>query len=240
MSSISINIATSRAQDLFYQDYAPRDAFFSEDDFKFHFVTIYSSMLDEMFQAIRRQTKQEEGFSNVELTRDWLVTEVVDVKDGQYGVYEATPSSNIFGFSFDSFVYSLDQIKAIGGCGNKKCTIVKISADEARFLDLSPTSSVIYAWVPSQNTIRFSASGSEPQPLALKSVEITYLPSINSGTDNCIVSEVIASKVIVQVLDLFFKTRQGTVIDESNDGNKSSNNPQNNPALSKLQANAAK
>lgn len=226
----SLKIAASRAMDQFYQDYAPRDAFFNKDAFKYHFATVYSDLFNQLFQQVRRENKLQDGFSNVEMTAAWLVRETLqpEIEEDGCTIY-AKPTSCIFGFGFDSFSYSLDRIKAVGKCaGNKPCTIVKLSADEAQFLDISQPTSLVYAWLAANNKINLTAK---------IAVDVSYVPAVDPSNENCVISDNIVNMVITRTLDMFFKSRSGTMVDETNDSNKNTiPQLQANPTLNKLQA----
>lgn len=221
----TLKIVASRAMDQFYQNYAPRDAFFDIDDFKFHFATIYTTMFDNAFQQFRKMGKAEDGFSNVEITSNWLVTEEVTAEsDKNSDIYFVSPSSCIFGFGWDEFSYSLDNFKPVGHCG---CKLQKISRQESHYLDISPTTSLCYYWVEANNKI---AVTNKVTGL------ITYVPAVDSKNENCVMSDLIVADVIKMTLDLFFKAKSGNVIDKTNDNNANNNiEGQSNPSLIKIQ-----
>jgi hypothetical protein len=212
------------AMDMFYQGYAPRDAFFDQDDFLRHFATVYSDMLNDMMQKMRRDNKQIEGFANIENSAHWLVREKLTPKKNNDDCWVTKPSSDIFSFMFDSFGYGLDQIQAVGNCGNgTKCRVVRIAPYEAVNLDLAPITSLVYAWLTPENEIHLTKG---------VDIEIWYVPAVNVDNGECVISEAIVHRAIKQTLDLFFTARNGTVIDETNDGNR--NTPiqqQVNPTL---------
>lgn len=227
--STSLKIAASRAQDLYFQDYAPRDAFFDIEDFKWHFAIVYSDLFNQLFQQVRKENKLQDGFSNVEMTAAWLVREKLEPQAEEDGcLFYVQPTSCIFGFGFDSFSYSLDRIRAIGNCpGGIPCKVVKISSDESQFLDISPVTSLVYAWATAENKIALTAK---------IPVEVDYVPEVDATNDNCVLSDNIVNMVIVKTLDMYFKARNGTFVDETNDSNKTVvPELQANPTLSKIQ-----
>lgn len=225
----SLAVAAEKAQDQYYQDYPDRDDFFDLDDFKFHFAAVYSKMFDAFFQQVRKANKGEDGFSNVEMSAAWLVKEEIPVESDEEG-YFASPSSCIYGFGFDEFSYSLDNVRAIGGCpGNETCKLQKISLEEAKYLDITPPSRLVYYWLAAANKIRFQN--------ALTKVAVVYVPAVEADNDNCVVSDNIVADVIKETLILLFGAKSGNVVDESNDGNKNTTQQnQSNPQLTKIQA----
>lgn len=222
----SLKTAASRAQDLFYQDYAPRDAFFDVADFKFHFATIYSEMFDAVFQQTRQMNKREDGFSNVEMTASWLIKDTVKVEpEPTESGYFAKTTYPIFGFGFDEFSYALDTVKSAGKCG---CKLQKISRQEAQYLDISPVTSLCYYWQSSGNKISFIND--------IKEVIVSYVPAVVGSDDDCVISDLIVANVIKATLDIMFKSKNGNVVDEVNDGNTNETiETQVNPVLNKTQ-----
>lgn len=225
----SLKTAAARAQDLYYQDYAPRDAFFDVADFKFHFATIYTAMFDAIFQQVRKAGKAEDGFSNAEITSAWLVTETLEIKESNYpGLFYANPTSGVFAFGWDEFSYSLESAIPLGECKHGKCKLQKISTDEAAYLDIAPTTSLVFYWLAAENSIVFSGN--------VGKVLVSYIPSVDPKKDNCVLSDNIVADVIKATLDIMFKSKNGNVIDQSNDGNKNQVLPQQvDPKLTKIQ-----
>lgn len=227
--SISLGAAAQQAMDAFYQDYAPRDAFFDLEDFKRRFALEYDNLLDDMFQKFRKMYRQEEGFSNVEISAAWLVKEKLEVQSDDTSPYfYVQPTSCIQSFSYDKFGYALDNMRAAANCnGGVPCKLQKISPEEANYLDISPTSSLVYYWLEAENKIAIT------QPLP---VHISYIPAVDPENDKCILSGAIASTAIKNTLQLMFSAKNGNVVDESNDGNKNSTTQnQGNPQLNRIQ-----
>lgn len=222
----SLKQAAARAMDLYYQDYAPRDAFFDVPDFKFHFSVIYNEMFDADFQMFRKMNRQETGFGNVEITSQWLVKEPLKIQAEKIEpIFSATPSSCIFGFGYDAFAYSLDSVKPASPCG---CKLQKLSRDEVPYIDISTPTSLCYYWLDANNKISFLND--------VKEVFVSYIPSVDAANDNCVISDLIVAKVIKATLDIMFKSKNGNVVDDTNDGNPNGTlQNQQNPALNKAQ-----
>ncbi len=227
---MNLKALANRVQDLYYQDFAPDESFFETYDFKFHCAAVYSDMLDKMFQAMRKEGKVNDGFSNVEISPNWLVKEELELKqDPVTKLYQATTSSKIFGFGFDEFAYALDQVRLIGDCKSKKCRLQKLSRNEVPYLDLTTATSLCYYWQESGDSIVFTEG--------IGKVLVPYVPIVDADNDNCVLSDNIAAEVIKAVYTLMVAARNGTVIDESNDSNKNTTQQnQQNPQLNKIQS----
>lgn len=225
---MDLKTLANRVKDLYYQDYAPDESFFDAYDFKFHCAAVYSDLLDKMFQQMRKEGKVENGFSNVEISANWLVKEELELQqDPVTKLYFATTSSKIFGFGFDEFSYALDQLVRIGDCKSKKCRLQKLSRNEVPYLDLAAATSLCYFWQAEGDRITFTDN--------VGKVLVPYVPIVDADNDNNVLSDIIASDVIKAVYTLMVAARNGTVIDESNDSNKNTTaQNQQNPQLNKI------
>lgn len=227
---MDLKTLANRVQDLYYQDYAPDESFFETYDFKFHCAAVYSDMLDKMFQQMRKEGKAINGFSDVEISANWLVKEEITLQQDQITkLYYATTSSKIFGFGFDEFSYALDQVIRIGDCKSKRCRLQKLSRNEVPYLDLAAATSLCYFWQAEGDKIAFTDN--------IGSVLVPYVPIVSADNDNNVLSDNIAAEVIKAVYALMINARNGTVVDESNDSNKNTTPAnQQNPQLNKIQA----
>lgn len=222
----SLDQLAERAQDLYYQDYAPRDKFFDVEDFKFHAAAYYSTALNTLYQIAKKENKSQDGFTNMEASAAWLMPEVLPVQKDDDGFF-LQPSSGIFSFDFDAFANGLNGLRATGkSCNGRKTELIKLSNNEVRFLSLSPETSIVYYWLAPGNKIRTTCD--------VKEAEIWYIPTVVNSDGNCLLSDNIVSDVIKSVLTIMFGAKSGNVIQEANDGNKNLNpNTQTNPALTK-------
>ena len=216
----------SRAQDLYFQDYPDRKAFFNLNAFKFHCAAKYSAMLNAMFQVWRKEGKQETGFSNVEINAQWLVSQKIDqilYDDAEMRYYVETEYP-IFSFDFDAFGNGLNGIRPYG---NNNCNLKKISNQEIRFYDVIPTTPDIYYYLEGKNRIYFLKKPTLP-------LTSYYIPQVLGADDNCVMSDNIVVDVIMATLQLMFGAKTGNVIPQADDGNRNATLPQQvNPDLGK-------
>jgi hypothetical protein len=220
----------SYAQDLFFQDYADRKEFFDLEDFKYHCAAKYSEMLNILYQAARKENKQETGFSSVEIPSQWLITQKIEEEklffDKQQGRWYCETTYPIFSFDFDSFGNGLNGIRPYGS----SCNLKKISNQEIRFYDVIPQTPDIYYFL--ENAIRIDFLKKPNLPIL-----VYYIPQVLGSNDQCVMSDNIVSAVIQATLELMFGSKQGMpVIKESDDGNRNSVMPQQiNPTVTKSQ-----
>lgn len=220
----------SRAQDLYYQDYPDRKAFFNIKTFRYHAATKYSALLNAMFQAMRKDNKIETGFSNVEINAQWLITQKVSDDGLKYDEeqkrFYVQADQNVFSFDFDSWGNGLNGVRPYG---SNKCNLKKISNQEIRFDDIIPVTSDIYYYLEGKNKVYFLKKPTLP-------LSLYYIPEVVGANDNCVLSDNIAAEVITETLKLMFGAKTGNVIQEADDGNQNSIIQQQvNPALTKAQ-----
>lgn len=225
--SITLKALANRAKDLYFQDYAPRDAFFDVNDFMFHAATIYSSMLNMLFQQNRKMSKAEDFFNNVENSSAWLISEPLEIKtDEATGDITAKTKQTIYNYDFDGNSQTLQDILSKKGVKYRK-----LSLNERKFQHTLPITSVIYYSLGPNNTIEFSGmpcNGDKPV--------IQYVPVVVGNDGNCVMSDNIAADVIKQTLTLMFGAKSGMVVDETNDGNRNTTlQNQSNPQINKAQ-----
>lgn len=220
----------SYAQDQFYQDYPDRKDFFVLKDFKYHCAAKYSEMLNILYQAARKDNKQEIGFSSVEIPAQWLITQKIEgdklcFDDHQKRWYCET-TFPIFSFDFDSFGNGLNGIRPY----DNSCNLKKISNQEIRFADVIPQTPDIYYFLENAKRIDFLKKPTLP-------LSVYYIPQVLGSNDQCVMSDNIVSAVIEVTLQLMFGAKQGMPIrPASDDGNPNVELAnQRNPALSKLQ-----
>jgi hypothetical protein len=218
-----------RAQDLYYQDFATRDTFFDVTDFIFHAATYYSATLNQIYQATRRESKMQDGFTNVEIPAAWMLSEIVKVvKVDEEEYFSGTTEFPIFSFDFDAFANGLHSVRMKKATGkNKKIELVKISNNDINFISLSPETCIGYYWVAPGNKIVVTTAGE---------VEVWYVPAVVNNDVNCVLSDNIAADVIKNVLTIMFGAKNGNTVQMTNDSN---NNPdaktQQNPLLKNAQ-----
>lgn len=219
-------MVASKALDLYYQDYADRKEFFDIDDFKFHCAAKYSTLVNAMYQLVRKENKAETGFSNVEISSQWLIAQ--QVKELQYDEeairWYVRTDFNVFSFDWDSFGNGLNGIRPYG---NNTCNLKKISNQELRFQDILPVTPDIYYFLDGKNRIDFLKKPSLP-------LTLYYVPEVLSSDNNCVMSDNVVTEVITATLQLMFGAKNGNVIPEADDGNRNATlQQQTNPALNK-------
>ena len=212
------------AMDLYYQDYAPRDAYFDLPAFKLNFAWVYSAMLDAEFQEKRKEGRAETGFTNIENSSAWLLEETlttayVDYKD-RVTMHTSSP---IYSFRWDASGNSIQGIRPCKGVHRFR----KINMNEARFEHIYPTTNFIYYYLNNGSEIEF-LNGIPNQQLIIR-----YIPVVDGMQDNCLIADGLVMPVIEKTLEAMFKAKAGNVIQKADDGNQNLvQSQQVNPSLS--------
>lgn len=215
----------SLAQDMFYQDYAPRDAFFSIDDFKKLCIATYSKLINDGVNSEKYKNKSTEGFSSVEIPVDWLIEEVVSIEKVK-NQRIATTQYDIFSFDYDAFAIGLQYVEKVDGPCDK---FIKISPMDAWSMDTLPYTTNVYYYKKSSNKIYFIERHCVPEKVLLR-----YIPAMDMSDDSSVMSESLVMPVITTVLQLMFGAKSGNIIDMSDDSNLNSPLPgQVNPDIKK-------
>jgi hypothetical protein len=226
----TLKIVASSIQDLYYQNFPDRVDFFTENDFKYHAAAMYSEMLNTLYQAARKENKGEMGFSSVEISAQWLITQKIEKDklkwDEMQKRWYCLTDFPIFSFDFDAFGNGLNGIRPYGN----SCNLKKISNQEIRFADIIPTTPDIYYFVENENRIDFLKKPDLP-------IAVYYIPKVLGSNDQCLMSDNIVSAVIEGTLQLMFGAKNGMpVIKEADDANRNVTNlNQSNPKVNKLQ-----
>jgi hypothetical protein len=221
----TLGYVANRTMDMVYQGLAPRDKFFEKEHFMFHCAAAYSKLLDDMYQALRKENKVQDGFSNVEMSPDWLISENLKVQKTEYdGEFFVQTSQNIFGFSFNAYGNGLNGVRK--SAFYKDCNACpadlnfrKISIDEIKFYKGMPYTTDCYYYVEGNNKIYFV----NRDPVQVK---VFYVPTLIETDENCHFNDALVDPVVERVFNLFISGKAGVVIQKADDGNRNTVLPQ--------------
>lgn len=219
-----IEVAT-RIQDLYEQNYTPNDRFLDIDDFKFQVAITYSSMINAQYQLTRRENKQMEGFSNIEIPAAWLIEETITLQKDPLKQDQcfATLKHPVFSFDFDN---AANALQGVHSAGNHHCLYRKISLNERRFKQVLPPISAILFYLNDPKKIVFWGGKEGAQAL------IQYVPRVVGEENDCLLSDNIISALEKEVLATMFSAKNGNFIQKLDDQNPNvAPGQQTNPAV---------
>ena len=210
--AVTLKQVGDMAQDLYYQDYKADEQFFDLPHFKFLLATKYAEILNAEVKINKAENKVLTGFSFLEVSPDWLIWETVKVKRIVGGKPQAELPTSIFSFDYD-VVGSGVQFVNMGdsACGE----LVRISMNDVYALCRMPVTSQIFWWVKGSNKILFENVGA----CNIDEVEVGYIPAVDCNNDESVMSEDKVHAMITEVLNLMFGSKNGNIVDKTNDSN---------------------
>jgi len=218
--TVSLNIAAQTLIDLYYQDYAPADAFIDIEHVKLLMIAEYERMLIDDFNRDRLLSRTIEGYASVQLDGDWIIPSRVKVAKDDLGQHIATLPQSAQSFPADKLGQGVQRVRPVGGkC--KMTELIRIAASDAWMMCLVPSSSNTYYYV--QTISKGIECPSETRLVIIggcipTEIDAEYVPSLMSGGD--VLVQVSKVKVITDsVLQSLLIARQQVVIDKTNDGN---------------------
>lgn len=208
--AITLYKFAERLLDLYWQDYAPDDAFVTVEDFKFQIATAYSNYLNTFYQQERKSNKAETGFANIEIPPSWMIEEVISISyDKEHRRLSAQLKHPVYSFDWDNAVNTIQDI--YGGCPD--CKYRKVSGNEVKFVDLMPPISVILFTLNKPKEIVFWGAKEGYAPT------IKYMPAIVGEDNDCHLSDNIANIIQPIVLETMDRARKGNFIQKLDDQN---------------------
>lgn len=202
-------LVAQNIMDLYFQDYAPRDAYYDLDDFMSMASIVYAKLLNDEFQLKKQEMKLVEGFSYVDISPEWLITKDFAItREGN--AFVVNMDEKVFAFDFDALTSGVQRIEVIEG---KPGRTVKISFKDSEFMDRLPMTTLYFYYVLGANKIFFK----NRYP---KKVKVYYIPAVTADDSEAEIPDSKVLEVITTTLQLYFGSKNGEVIDTSNDSNK--------------------
>lgn len=216
----TLDVASQLLMDLYYQDYAPANAWLDLVRARMLFAAEYNRLIREDFKNQKFLAKTQTGYSVVEIDPEWLVSETVKLsRDGATGV--ATLSQKIFSFDYDVLG---SGVQLIDGA----CNLVRISIQDKWAIQRVPATKTIY-WYIRPSVGADDGTGGVKTSLWFigadlpNKVDVFYVPSVNESNGDAPINESKMKPVIDACLQTLFIAKQQVVVDKSDDGNPNAN-----------------
>lgn len=212
---ISLEEVADLGKNLFYRDYKTETDFFDTPHFTYLSCATYATMINTMFGDEKTRNKQSDGFSYVNLSGPWIVTEQCEIKEekGQKFIETSMPC---FCFDFDAMASSIHSVVkgAKGQCGD----LMRISNKDIWKLEYAPVTNDIYYYQLGEKIILPNLK-CDPGKLT-----VHYLPALLPSNPKCTVPETMVDGIITTVLQIMFAAKKETpFIKIANDGNPNPN-----------------
>lgn len=204
----TLEAVAQMTMDQYYQTYKSDDQFFELEHFMFMVASVFSKTINDDYNSARSIGKIEDGTGYVEISPDWLIKEVHDVKESN-GKKCITLNYGIMPFDFDAMGNGVQQVLPIG---HECCTFQKITGAQLRFLCQMPTTKNTYYNVVGGNELFFYGNPG-------KKVEVYYVPEPTVDTPNLQIHNEMVFDIIAQALKLMFASKNGNAMDMSNNQN---------------------
>lgn len=200
-----IDIVGQYAMDAYYRDYKGNADFFDIDDFIYHCGATAADYYRQEWAAKYAELKAEKSESLVSFGDELLATKTLKAKPGTGG-FEAD-----IDFPFLSFTYDTQNsgIQSIFSHGNE---LERTSANQRWQLKLLPVTNRIF-WYATSKKIYFVTNGT----CNVGEFEVSYIPGI--GKD-MVIPDGIVKYVIDTTVGMMRQIEAGTIVKETNDGNR--------------------
>lgn len=204
----TIEIAASRALDLYYANYKSNSEFFDEDDFIAHCSGLVASAYQQQYERMRQERRQEKREEIAAFDSGLLIPMKLEVKREDDDLF-AVVTDPIMTFSFDEWGSGIQQVY---GVNPKSAKFERTTLTGLYQLDYIPTCGVIW-FCKDGNRIRFV----NKTTLNLKEVRAMVLPGV--GNKKMLVPDDIFEYVITTAAMTIKQGVNGVVVKKSDDGN---------------------
>lgn len=210
MATEALTRAAQAVMDIYYNDFAPEDAFFSVEDFGHWIGVIYDKDVDDIARSTYSNSFSETGSGQITFSPDFVKSKEYKVKhlDGELFV---ELDIQVASFTYDNQNSGIQEIFPIGKKGN--CgEYIRTTWDQLWKLKMVPYSNVVW-WYSSADRLEFkNNSGCYPQ-----NVRVMYVPS--SEDEQFTLPKSREFDIATRAWALMMQAKQG-IVDMTNNGNK--------------------
>lgn len=209
---MTLGVVATLVQDLYYQDFAGRDAFIGDEQIMPLIAMAYARMLNEDYKTAKALNRAMMGFSWIEISSDWLSEpEIITVSKQSNGVISGELSKRVFSFDFDSMSSAIQNVFPADGsaCGQ----LIRISQlDRWKMCRLPYNEKVFY--IVNGSKIEIITQGGYPKKLSVQ-----YVPTLWPLDDTTTVALTRSDELVKNTLQLLLIAKDKVVVDKSNDSN---------------------
>lgn len=208
-----IELLAQLSMDLFYRDYSKDSDFFKIEDFIEYCSMFYYQILQEEFD--KSVIKNQKLYNNPmpTINDSWFTEREFEIKKEGNKVFIDIPT--LFSFSNDKFISSIKLIEPLGDSCSK---YIKITKDKAPGLKFLPKSEKSVFYYPLSDKIYFENLTCSK---SVNSIKVHYISTLEESDENkCFsVPNPILSEIVTRCYNIFSTSRNGSVIDKTNDQN---------------------
>jgi hypothetical protein len=198
--------------DMYYQQYRTDEDFFTLDHFVYICAVVYSKILEDEYQQARREARQQEGYANIVLNHDFLISEKITPQK-EDGDYVLNLKSKLFAFPYDPYSFAIQRIhNPAAGCKR----FIRTNMLKADWMEgiLPKTDRVFYYGFGSKIILKNVSC------LLKGPITVYYVPEISAADPQ--VAEIPEGKgyqVLAGGFDLMSRARNGEPVDMTNNSN---------------------
>lgn len=214
----SLALAAQTLLDLYYQDYAPENAFIDLAHVKLLMYSEYEDIVDREYKQAKILNRTLEGYGFVSLSGDIVISEMVEiVKEGNDWV--GILGQQAFSFAYDSVGTGVQRVRSTDGdCPSE---LIRIPATEAWAYCHAPKTKQNFFYT--QSTAAAAGCPATTKIYILgqchpKEVEVLYVPSLTEGGD-VEISMRLVKRITDSVLQTLLIAKKEVIIDKTSDQN---------------------
>lgn len=212
MASKKLLQEAQSVMDLYFQDFAPADGFFSIEDFADWMGRTYAKFADETAKEIYKQYVVESGVGTIIFSPDWWASEEVEIqsKDGEFF---AEIKFKHLGFTYDGQNSGVQEVIPVGKEGN--CgTFMRTTITDVWITEGMSKNNIVW-WYQAGDKLRFKTN-SKCNP---KKVMVYYIPTAEDDNFKLPTSKVFEIATTAYNVMIAAK-KQTPFVDDTNNANK--------------------
>jgi hypothetical protein len=194
--------------DLYYQEYAPEDAFFTVEDFAYWLGVVYDKDVDDIAKQQYSNSYSETGTGQITFSGDFLKTKTYKLvhKDGQVYVE--------LDFKFATFTYDSQEsgIQEVLSLTNGGGECIRTTLTDLWKLKHTGISNIVW-WYPIDKRLEFR-NNNDCYP---KSVIVFYVPT--SEDEQFSLPKSREFDIATRAWALMTQAKEGVVVETANNGN---------------------
>lgn len=201
--------------DAYYRDYATDEDFLKLIHFKYVAGIVYGWLQEQDYKEQRTRSRQDKGYTEVNLSPDFLITETAEVSfDEATQLYKITPKFKPYAFdAYDEYGYGIQDVQSVKG------DFVRMSYKGRWKLKRNPISSKTF-WFNQSGVVFLDKTADK-----FKKVSLLYAPDVLDpafGEDGGDIAQNKEYPVFTMALDNLRRLRDGQVVDMTNNSNPNS------------------
>ncbi len=199
--------------DAYYRDLKSDDEFFDMVHFAFVACTAYAKILQDIYSADKQQNKDGDGFSYVNISSEWLLTEVCKIQDDKVtGFKYIATAMPTFSFDVDAMSSAIHSILKPPGakCGD----FIRLSNKDYWKIASLPKTSDIFCYKMGEKILLPNLTCDPGDPI------VNYIPALLPENLECTVPETMQAAILTTALQIMFGAKNETmVVKMDNNGN---------------------